>query len=355
MKKLAVVLALVAALSSIVAAQVLRVDVSLVNVVATVTDERGRYVSGLKAQDFILEEDGKRQEIVHFAPSQDLAVSVGIVVDTSASMERKINTAVRAVDRFIRDIHPTDEIFYMTFDDRPRVRQDFTSDREKLAEALYRTKLGSGTALYDGLIAGLDKVKKGKHTKKAILLLSDGYDTSSDHDFEVALQVTRESEVLVYCLGISPDTTRRDPLSERAPLPGRTPPVVNPFPVPLPIPIPGGGTFPSPLPGPGRRAVEPLYAFPQGRTMPNMDAIDMTILDAFAEASGGNSWLISTGEGRTEQIRDALELIANELRNQYTIGYYPGHSLNDGLWHRIDIQTKDPEYHVRAKKDYFGK
>jgi VWFA-related protein len=321
-------------------------------VVATVTDERGRYVSGLKAEDFILEEDGKRQEIVHFTPSRDLPVSVGIVLDTSGSMERKITTASRAIDRFIRDIHEDDDMFLMTFDDRVRVRQDFTADRERLAEALYRIRLGNGTALYDGLVAGLEKIQKGKHTKKAILLLSDGYDTSSDDDFDAALRATRESEVLVYCLGIAPEPARRDPLSERPPVtvPGGTPPGTGPR-----FPIPGGGGFPIPIPNPipGRR-----FAAPQGprtgQTMPSMDSIDMDVLDAIAETSGGSSWLINAGEGRTEEIRDALETIADELRNQYTLGYYPGHGLKDGQWHRIEIRTRNPNYRVRTKRDYFG-
>ena len=159
--------------------------------------------SGLTADDFIVEEDGKRQDITHFSHSNDLAASVGIVLDTSGSMEGKISTAIRAVDRFIRDIHPEDEIFLMTFDDKPRVRQNFTSDREKLSEALHKTRLGSGTALYDGLIAGIDKLKKAKRNKKAVLLISDGVDTTSEHDFEVALLATRQSEALVYALGIS--------------------------------------------------------------------------------------------------------------------------------------------------------
>lgn len=353
MKRVTLLLVLAVLLSSAVAAQVLRVDVSLVNVVATVTDNRGRYVAGLRPQDFILEEDGKAQEIAHFTPSYDVPISLGIVLDTSGSMERKISTATRAVDRFIREIHEDDHIFYMTFDGSPRVRQDFTSDREKLAEALFKTKLGSDTALYDAVIAGLDKVRKGKHQKKAILLVSDGYDTASDHDLEVALLTVRESEVLVYCLGIAPDTSNRDPLSERAPIPvpGRTPPTGGPT-IPIPMPIPGGGNFP--LPGPGRRFGEPQGPLPQNqRTMPNSDAVDMDTLDAIAEASGGNSWLISA-RNRSEEIRDALQSIAEELRSQYTISYYPPHNLKDGQWHEINLETRDPDLRVRYKREYFG-
>src|SRR6185436_6652957 len=110
-------------LTTAVAAQI-KVSVQLVNVVATVTDSRGRYVPDLKASDFTLAEDGTRQEITHFAFSQDMPVSVGIVIDTSGSMERKITTATRAVDRFLRDIHADDDIFLMTFDQSVRLRQD---------------------------------------------------------------------------------------------------------------------------------------------------------------------------------------------------------------------------------------
>src|SRR5512134_322069 len=106
----------------------LRVDVSLVNVVATVTDERGRYVLGLTAEDFILREDGDPQKIAHFSFSDDLPVSMGILLDTSGSMENKISTASAAVERFLQATHPDDEIFLMTFANRPHLEQDFTSD-----------------------------------------------------------------------------------------------------------------------------------------------------------------------------------------------------------------------------------
>src|SRR5215831_9968585 len=94
----------------ITAAQV-RVDVRLVNVVATVTDARGRSIPNLTVDDFILEEDGKAQAITHFSQDQNVPVSVGILLDTSGSMDRKIRTAVEAVERFTRRIHQNDEIF----------------------------------------------------------------------------------------------------------------------------------------------------------------------------------------------------------------------------------------------------
>src|SRR5688572_19077627 len=255
----------------------LRVDVRLVNVVATVTDSNGRYVQGLKASDFTLEEDGTPQQISHFSAAQDLPVTVGILLDTSTSMERKITTATRAVDRFLRDIHPEDDIFLMTFDTSVRVRQDFTSNRDKLWAALDKIRLSSGTTLYDGIIQAADKVRKGKHSKKAILLISDGVDTTSDRDFNFARVAVRESEVLVYALGIAADPGVRAPMTERSPIPsgGGTR-------VPFPSPIPGVGTptIPIPMPGPGRRQ------FPGGTSTnrSSMDTVDMDILENLGEA-----------------------------------------------------------------------
>src|SRR5438067_5447049 len=158
--------AILITLSVVLAAQV-RVDVQLVNVVATVTDDRGQYVPNLTQDDFTLYEDGKIQEISHFSQDQNVPVSVGILLDTSASMDRKIRTAVEAVDRFIRRIHPDDEIFLMTFSGRPLLRQDFTGDREKLSQALRRVIATGGTALYDAMADGVAKIRSSRHGKRA--------------------------------------------------------------------------------------------------------------------------------------------------------------------------------------------
>src|SRR5438105_1315111 len=206
----------------VVAAQ-LKVDVALVNVVATVTDETGHYVSDLTQDDLIVSEDGQEQKIAHFSQSNELPVSMGVLLDTSGSMERKIGTATTAVERFIRSIHKDDDIFLMTFANRPELRQDFTDDRDRLAKALRRVTVGGGTALYDALDESLRKIKQGRHDKKAILLLTDGEDTSSFMSFDQAESMVRESELLVYCLGISPSGGY---LSERRPgqYPGPTDP-----------------------------------------------------------------------------------------------------------------------------------
>src|SRR5436305_5773805 len=137
----------------VVAAQ-LKVDVALVNVVATITDETGHYVSDLTQEDVDLYEDGKLQKISHFSQATDLPVSIGVLLDTSGSMERKIGTATTAVERFIRSVHKDDDVFLMTFANRPDLRQDFTTDRDRLASALNRLMVVGGTDLYDALDEG---------------------------------------------------------------------------------------------------------------------------------------------------------------------------------------------------------
>src|SRR5678815_224843 len=165
-------------LSAAAASQV-RVDVRLVNVVATVTDSRGRAVGNLTINDFTLEEDGKTQPIAHFTQDESVPVSIGVLLDTSGSMDRKIRTAVEAVERFSRRVHQDDEIFFMTFSGRPVLRQDFTGDREKLAQSLRHVNATGGTALYDAVNEGLTKIHSGRYRKRALLVITDGQDTAS--------------------------------------------------------------------------------------------------------------------------------------------------------------------------------
>src|SRR6187399_2983164 len=190
-------------LTTMLAGQI-TVDVKLVTFVATVTDNYGRNVPDLKPQDFIVEEDGSPQTVTLVEQSFDVPVSMGVVLDTSTSMETKITTATSSIDRFLQTLEPKDDIFLMSFAGGVRLEQDFTSDRRKLTSALRRVQLTNGTALYDAVEKSLRKVRDGQHEKKAILLVTDGVDTSSLATLEEARRNVRVSEVLIYCLGISP-------------------------------------------------------------------------------------------------------------------------------------------------------
>jgi Ca-activated chloride channel family protein len=286
---------IVLTLSAILAAQV-RVDVRLVNVIATVTDDRGRYISHLTADDFLVEEDKRLQKIAHFSQDQDTPVSIGILLDTSGSMERKLRTAIDAVARFAEQLHKDDEIFVMTFSSRPVLRQDFTTDRNKLHQSLRRLLATGGTALYDALDEGLGKIRFGNHSKRAILVVTDGQDTGSFRRLDEVVRTVRESELLVYSLGISP----------------------------------------------------PVYA---QRTSSKRDEVDMKVLRTFAESSGGTAFLVSQGPlGPNTQLDRVMDTIANELRSQYTLGYYPERP-DDGQYHNIRVRTRTGNV-VRARRGY---
>ena len=286
-------------------------DVVLVKVVATVVDGKGRTVPNLTEDDFILEEDGQPQAIKHLVPTADLPVSIGIILDSSISMESKLRTAQRAVDRFLAMIHADDEIFLMSFAMRASLIADFTSDRTTLRTALMTgINVSSGTSLYDSLYQGLQKVKEGRNQKKVVLLVTDGEDTTSLTRFDKALQNIREAEMLVYSVGI-----KGAPVFDM------------------------GSDSPS--------------AISRSRASMNT-SVDMNVLNQFGEASGGRAWEIS--EAAFGKKMDAvLDTIAAELRSQYSIGYYPNHPLKDGKWHKVRVRMKNPDYVVRARKEYLGK
>jgi Ca-activated chloride channel family protein len=285
--------------------------VVLINMVATVVDGKGRTVPNLTIDDFILEEDGQPQTIKHLVPSADLPISIGVVLDASLSMETKIRTAQRAVNRFLSMIHQDDEIFLMTFTRRASLIADFTSDRTTLTNALMTgVNLGGGTSLYDSLYQALQKVKEGRYQKKAVLLVTDGEDTTSLTRFDKALQDIRESDMLVYSVGIRG--------------------------------APGFDMGTDPLSGNARSST------------PNYTTVDMKVLNRFGEASGGRAWEIS--EAAFGKNMDAvIDTIAAELRSQYSIGYYPTHPKKDGKWHSVRIRMKNPDYVARGRKEYLDK
>ena len=311
----AVLLLVLITFSTLLARQV-RVDVRLVNLIATVTDDRGRYVANLSPDDFIVEEDGVAQKVMHFSQDREVPVSVGVLLDTSGSMDRKIRTAVDAVDRFIRRIHEDDEIFIMTFSSDPELRQDFTSDRDNLSRALRKIAVTGGTALYDALRVGLLKISTGRHDKRAILVITDGQDTSSATKLDNVLLAIRESELLVYSLGISL-LTYAQPVDH------------VPFSWPLPKSLGGKSAVSN-----------------------KRDQVEMDVLRAFAENSGGRAFLLADSfiGGRGADIEKVLDSIANELRSQYTLGYYPSRP-DDGQYHSIRIRNKSG-YVVRARRGY---
>jgi len=222
--------------------------VELINVTATVSDSTGRFVSGLRKEDFLVYEDDQLQEVTHFS-AERVPVSLGIALDTSGSMAgEKIREAQSALNRFLYDLlDQQDEIFLYRFSNEPTLLQGWTSDRQLLARALERVTPNGGTAMYDAVVDAVPLLTSGRNRKKALLLLSDGRDTSSRASVSEVHQAIRQSEALVYAIGIDcVNTFRRSPrdyrdnFGQRGPIPFPFPPRRRPFPPGMPPVAPPG-------------------------------------------------------------------------------------------------------------------
>jgi len=302
-----------------------RSGVELINVTATVTDGDGRFVSGLRKEDFHVYEDGEPQTITHFS-NERAPVSLGIVLDASGSMTPdKMSAARSAIDRFIYDLlGPDDELFFMEFANRPDLVQEWTTDRREISRAVARVRPAGGTSMYDAIADAVPTAGIGKHPKKAILVISDGNDTNSRTNVGELRYLIRESEVLVYALGVDGTAfTRRAPTIQ----------------IPLPLPFP--------IPGVPQRRLPPIRGGggqPRANERVNADALRQITDD--------------TG-GRTEIVRGFGDLdgatarLADELSKQYYLGY-ASTGKRDGRWHTIRVEVRDRRLAVRARRGYIA-
>jgi VWFA-related protein len=324
--------------------------VELINVTATVTDRSGRFYGRLRREDFLVYEDNKPVEVTHFS-SDRTPVSLGIVVDTSGSMAgEKWSAAVNSIDRFFRTLDDEmNEFFLYRFSANADLVADWTTDRDRLANAIGRIHPNGGTAMYDAVAEAVPMAQSGQNRKKAVVIISDGNDTSSRVGVSEVKRIVRETEVLVYAVGIDGQGT---PTFQRP-----TPPVNQPPPrLPIPLPFPGGGRgrggsgggFPWPGTGGGGGGYPPSTGggvITRGGGAD--DRVNVMALREITDDSGG----------RTEIVRDYRDLdpavngIADELSQQYYLGY-PSPGYKDGRWHTIRVELRDPNLTVRARKGY---
>lgn len=180
----------------------IKVEVRLVTLTATVEDSDRRAVAGLKKEDFQIVEDGAPQQVSVFHNDEKAPVSVGILFDTSGSMVDKIEGVKDAVLHFIDTTDPKDDIFLIRFNDSISLVQELTSDRQQLRRAVGTLLPGGGTALYDAVISGLQQLQQGQHKKKALLIVTDGSDTTSQVSLREAVATAQQSEAIIYALSI---------------------------------------------------------------------------------------------------------------------------------------------------------
>lgn len=272
------------------------VHTDLVTLTVTVTDQYGRYVSGLQQNAFKVFDNKEEQEITYFS-DDDAPVSVGIIFDLSGSMSGdKVSRARQALSRFIETSHNSDEYFLIGFNSRAQLLLERTRDGDAVLDKLTFVQTKGQTALYDACYLGVEKVQRGAHPKRAIILISDGQDNNSRYNFSEVSKLLKESDVVLYGIGIL------------------------------------GGMDPG----------SPLGMDGQAK------------LDELASVSGGKAFFPNSAA----EMDEIFERIALELRHQYSIGYKPKNFANDGKWRKLKVKVTPPRglprLFVRSREGYYA-
>lgn len=277
----------------------LRVDVDLALVNVTVTDPYNRLVTGLEQDNFRIFEDNVEQEVTHFS-SEDVPVSIGVVLDLSGSMSNKIDKTRVAALQFFKTANPRDEFFVVSFNERAQLTSPFTTSIEDLETRLLFTAAHGRTALMDALYLGLSQMRGARNQKRALLVISDGGDNHSRYSERDIRNFVREADTQIYAIGLY------DPAGARA-----TVEEVN---------------------GP-------------------------ELLREVTETSGGRTFAVN-GDRNLSDLPDIAIKIGMELRNQYVLGYRPANHVRDGKWRKIKVRLRPPKglppLNVYAKTGYYA-
>jgi Ca-activated chloride channel family protein len=304
---------------------VIRVDTSLVTVPVTVADRNGRYVPSLRREDFHIFEDGAEQRIAYFA-AVDQPFTVVLMIDTSGSTQFRLEDIQDAAINFVGKLKSEDSVMVMSFDDSIDILCRPTTDRNAITRAIHRTHTGGGTRLYDAVDAVLMKHLRTITGRKAVVLFTDGVDTTSRHSYEGTVHEAEESDAPIYTVDY--DTSGAGGgLGKGWPLPGRGSVILG-----LPFPRPGGGGGGGggggASPGDYRRASRYLH-----------DLSDTT---------GGRFYSADSLMG----ISQAFSWIAEELGRQYSLGYYPKTVGQNGQRRQIKVRVNEPDLVVKARDSY---
>jgi Ca-activated chloride channel homolog len=269
-------------------------NVELVLVPVTITDQSDRVITGLDKQNFKVYENKRQQEIQHFS-SEDVPVSVGIILDTSGSMKSKMARAKEAVQEFCKAANPQDEFFMITFSNQPNLVGNFTADPEELERELLSVEAGGRTALLDAIYLGLHKMRQAKQPRRALLIISDGGDNRSRYTEHEVTSLVKEADVMVYAIGIYDHT------------------------------------FPT-----------------------EEEVLGPALLSTIANVSGGKAFSVDD----PNDLPAIASHVGEELRSQYVLGYRPDNIPRDGKWHKIRVKLQMPTgwkfLHVRARTGYYA-
>jgi Ca-activated chloride channel homolog len=265
----------------------------------TVADDKGQFVADLKQGNFKVYEQNIEQQ-VNFFSRDDIPVTMGLVIDNSGSMREKRDQVNAAAMTFVGTSNPKDEAFVVNFNDEYYLDTDgdFTSDQANLHDALARIDTRGSTALYDAVIGSLAHLKKGHKDKRVLLLVTDGDDTASEKTFTDAIKAAEESNATIYAIGVySEDDLEHDKKMVRN---------------------------------------------------------SKKVLTQLAEATGGLAYFPE----KLDQVTPICEQVAREIRNQYTLGYYPANTAHDGTFRAVQVKVIPPngrgKMSVRTRTGYFA-
>ncbi len=278
-------------------AQVFRAGVEIVSLNVTVTDAQGRYITDIGQEEFGVFEDGAKQELTYFNRT-NLPIALSLLIDSSASMEQRMENAQDAAIGFAKRIRPQDLAQVVDFDSRVEIKLGFTNKVDELETAIRTTSAGGSTALHNAVYISLKELAKVKAKnpdeirRQAIVVLSDGEDTSSLVSFEEVLELAKRSETAIYTIGLQP------------------------------------------------RETSALRGFREAEF----------VLRQLAQETGGRSFFAK----QIEELRDVYAQIADELSSQYSMGYASKNPRRDGAFRRIVVQASRPSTTARTKRGYYG-
>jgi len=306
---------------------VIRVDTSLVTIPVTVMDRSGKYVPQLRRENFKIFEDGVEQKIAYFA-TNDQPFTVALLIDTSGSTQFRLDDIQSAAINFVSKLKPADSVMVLSFDDRIRVLCQPTADRNAISHAIRETNTGGGTRLYDAVAEVLTRHLKTVSGRKAVVLFTDGVDTTSHRaSYNSTLKLAEESDAPFY--SVDYDTSGMTGIFGQG-LPGQMPGGGGRgtiFGIPVPVPT-GPGTTSGGNPGDYRRAIAYLHAL--------------------SDTTGGRFYSGDSMFG----ISQAFAWIAEELGRQYSVGYYPKLVGKPGQRRAIKVRVDQPDVVVKARDSY---
>jgi VWFA-related protein len=317
--------------------EVVRINATLVTIPVSVLDRDGRFISGLRKEDFRIFEDGNEQQVSYFATTEE-PFTVALVLDTSGSTRFKLEDIQDAAIAFLDQLRPEDKVIVVSFDESVRVLSEATNDRGLLRNAIRRTRAGGGTRLYDAVDLVIQQQLARARGRKAIVLFTDGVDTASRNaSFESTLSEAEELDALIYPIQYDTYDGGYGGGTNNGPWPGNSGGVLGD----LGRIIIGGGGGRGGRGGGGGGAGTSRGDYRR--------AADY--LRRLADATGGR---LNNADG-IRYLEDAFTNIAEELRRQYSLGYYPSRQSQASERRQIRVRVKRPNLVVRARDSYIYK